>query len=698
MNKIRAFNPLFFSLYLLTFCAVSEGFQGLVVPLNGAQNEDSAIEIALSDAFKNGSINVRINQSSILCQDLCSPSSDALFDNILKHYPDTDIVFFYDSNSSEVSSVTAIDALSMNVLTKISLPKASSVSDAQRFTDIGKLVLNAITEQQTFTSITISMFGFTIDEMTPVSGFLLSLSANNQIKLIETSQVESSFSSYIPVINTTYALSTDVPANHLINEFIRYWDLQNITVKTDYDRIQGELSLTRVGVPYWPSLLSIFLVFIVFFMLLYWFTLRRGIQSKLNELALNKKADDWLALYDKSNKPWVRLNHHWTNKASFWRQIKRESQQLEKQAKLFYDAGDTNTAKLFISKALNINASAPAANELIQKIKVEEENVELLNDKEQWIRNKIAKAMINFRNNNYYKALRQAYQAEAKCGQQKALKKQMKAINKLVNKILFQSAFSVDRVHIKLTDAIEMTSIGREDEIYIGREDTWISEQGVGVMQFIHKGLSRIGQHAKLTLSNNGLSITELGSTNGTYHNAEKLNANESILLQQDDLLQFSAKSKRQGLAQRLTNVSHASFYCFEFPIESTKADYIDDYTKVWSDYMMAANRKFIITKKPVYIHLNIARNQLHTTFEKSESKSEIALFMLSLMPYLIIEPINSNKILLNNEEVLGRTALQLPAEIAYKDVKIQILANEFSYISEYTKSTIQSELNLKDV
>ena len=685
---------------ITTSSVVQASYQGIILPeyVPGDEKTSQSIELALSKALKNKGFSTNINQSTSLCDPDCDPTSVALYESVLSLYPGAEIVIFYNESQNDVSTITAIDVLSMDALAKISLPKTASVSINQRYKDMSVLLIDELNSLGGFKRLSINISGFSMNEIAPVSSFLLSLSANNQIKLIETSQVESFFSTFIPIIDTTYSLSTDIPSTHLINEFRRFWDLQDISVTVEYNRLSSELIIKRVALPYWPSLVTVLLTILMCFSFLFWLNKRRRIQSRLTEFAHKKQADDWLRLYDKSNKPWIRLSHHWINKASYWRQIKKESLQLEKQAKLFFEAGDVNTAKLFITKALNINTNSPEANTLIKIIEQEEKNVAQLNDEEQWIRNKIAKAMINLRNGNYYKALRQAYQAEARCGQQKALKKQLKAIKKLVNKILFQSAFRVDRVNIKLTDALDVLSIGCEDEVFIGRDDSWIPEQGIGVMQFLHKGLSRIGQHAKLTLSADGLGLFELGSTNGTFLNNKRVKSNQEYMLQQDDLIVLAAKSTQQGLAQRVKHAFHSDFYCFEFPNENAKEGVVAEYTKVWSDYMQSVNRTFIIAKRTVYICLDRTDKNLFCALQLPDPNRATALFTISLFPYLSIEPLQSASIHLKGEEVLGKTALQLPAEISYKDQKIQMLANEYSYISEYTKSNIQSELSFKNV
>lgn len=688
-------------LWLSIAPATSLAFQGVLLPENGngQSSEHQTLELSLSNVLQQQAYNIKINQAALLCKDVCQSTSADLFTQILTTYPDTELVFFYDVQQADVTIVTVVDPFSMDLLARATLPKTAAISETQRINDLGILLLEELTQRQVKQTLTIRMSKFSIDEMAPVSSFLLSLSANNQIKLLETAQLDEVFSSFMPILQTTYALTTDVSVSHLIDEFRRYWDLQGIKVRTDYDRLTGELVIVRVGVPYWPSLLLMLVMLIVCLLSVFWYLRRRNIQLQLSFFSDKRKVDDWLELYDATNKPWVRLNPNLINQASYWRQIKRESQQLEKQAKLFYEAGDVNTSKLFISKALNINASAPDANKLVLKIQQDEKNKALLNEDEQWIRNKIAKAMINLRNDNYYKALRQAYQAEARCGQQKALKRQLKAIKKLVNKILFQSAFRIDRVQIKLTDDIGVLSIGREEQVYIGRDDNWIAAKGVGVMQFLHKGLSRIGQHAKLSFSEQGLSITELGSTNGTYINKTKLAVDDDVYLQHGDVLLLAAKNTRMGLAQRLTEASkNRDFYCLEFPSDMTKEGFIADYTKVWSDYMLSVHRKFVLSRQALYVCLDNDSKQLFAAMQPPEPAQGKALFIISLMPYLTISPVPSLPIKLNNEEVLGKTAIELPAEITCKSHKIQILANEFSYISEYTKSNFQSELKIKDV
>ncbi|MEM0910465.1 MAG: hypothetical protein AAGJ37_05785, partial [Pseudomonadota bacterium] len=201
----------------LLICALSMGisyswaYQSVLLPLNNDSTaiDHQEIELALAKALKNSGHQTRSNLSALFCKKGCEPSSPELFETIIATYPDTELVLFYEFEQSSIRSVTAVDALSSNVLANVSLPISSSVTEVQRANDLAVLLVEALKQQQVFKRLTVELSRFSIDEMATVSSFLLSLSNSNQIKLIETRQLESLFSSYIPIIETTYALTTD---------------------------------------------------------------------------------------------------------------------------------------------------------------------------------------------------------------------------------------------------------------------------------------------------------------------------------------------------------------------------------------------------------------------------------------------------------------------------------------------------------
>ena len=56
--------------------------------------------------------------------------------------------------------------------------------------------------------------------------------------------------------------------------------------------------------------------------------------------------------------------------------------------------------------------------------------------------------------------------------------------------------------------------------------------------------------HGEILLEGSSVMLNDLGSTNGTYLNDQKLNANEKVILQDDDLLEFGEQSFHVGVSK----------------------------------------------------------------------------------------------------------------------------------------------------
>ena len=537
--------------------------------------------------------------------------------------------------------------------------------------------VNAV--QKDIQNIELSLIGFSVEELVPVTGFLLSLSRSNQIKLIETKQASYAFADAFPVVSSSYALTTDVPITHLNNELNRFWSLQNIDVNIEFDDTSGQLQITRVGYPYTPSLISLSMVIFVSSAFLYLFINRIRVNQKLQTLSDNKRVDEWLTHFNASNKPWVLLSTYWQNQQNYWQQIKKESESLEKQAKIFFEAGDYRSAKLFISKALNINTSAPLANELVDKLKLMEMDSKDLNDSGQWISNRIAKSMSNYRNHNPYKALRQAYQALEKASQSKSLKIQLKAIRKLIKKILYEEAIHADRIQIKLQGAIDFISIGCESTLFVGRLENWTPQKDQGVIPFAHKGMSRLGKQSKFLQQSNQISIEDLNSTNGTYVNDLKLDDCVQYL-KDDDVIYFAGNSDQHSVPLQFNFLAKTDGFSLSYPSHLKSESNFAAYANIWSDFVTATQRQFVVAQQNVVVTIKKGQ-ELLVKRKNDKTKNCIELFEISFSPFLSLIPKKGIKLELHGQEVLGEMPIVPPIELRYEDKTMTITLDEFTYV-----------------
>ena len=67
--------------------------------------------------------------------------------------------------------------------------------------------------------------------------------------------------------------------------------------------------------------------------------------------------------------------------------------------------------------------------------------------------------------------------------------------------------------------------------------------------------------HGEFSLSGSSVFITDLGSTNGTYLNDQKLAPHEKTILQDDDLLEFGEQSFHLGLSENFDPINVAQRY-----------------------------------------------------------------------------------------------------------------------------------------
>jgi hypothetical protein len=629
---------------------------------------------------------------------LCGEDSlQLVLQQIQVQAPQVDLVILYSlsTTSDAMLSAELIDPLSFEYYDSVTLPLLPSsdgdISLAQIRSlsgDLGNMVSQALQNLTKIKRFELFLVGFALDEVAPFSTYFLSESSQSSLRLSKSEKVESWMSGYFPIMDTRFEISTLATESQFDQLLKDFFAQRGVNVVSEYDATSRHFVVSRLGNPYMPSLLSRFLMISVALLVVFLFIKRQILQYQLERLAQKKSADQWLEIYASARSPWFALRAKWENQFSYWQRLQRESQDLEKQAKLFFEAGDTITAKLFISKSLNLNADAKLAKSLIERIEQQETSQKSLSQKEQWVRNKVAKAMNNYRGNKPLKALRQSYEALSALQGEKKLKRQYKAIKGLIHKI--NHDFTMPSQHIQLNDLLSKDSyvISNASQLEIGRFSP--KDNGMSLLQDVfaiyinHKALSRAGKHLAIKRTNNGFYMSDQGSTNGTF--VESKNQDSAALskdiwrvIVDDDGIKLGSESDLSAVKLIASVDSSQSLLCLRMSHQLMHTLDIADLARVWPDYMRAMRRSLVMTESSVVLAMNI-NTQVLSLVSLAQCRQEaqyqgIVQFELgrnaSLSPYE--QEDEGTSISYNNEVLLGQAPLLLPCELKWAQQHVYI-------------------------
>lgn len=630
---------------------------------------------------------------------LCGQAStQEVLNEVARQAPDVELVLFYgvfqsDSNSS--LRATLIDPLSFQQYASFDLTLLSSeigvIERAQLKSaalDIGRIISQGLREVEKRNQFDLRLKGFSIDEVAPFSTFVLSTTLDTKLTLTKSEKQSSTLSAYLPIMETHFTVSSGLTQSQFHQLLLVFFQDQGIDTVNEYNRESNEFIVSRIGNPYTPSLVSSVLIFIVCAGVLVLLIRRQMFHYQLESYAQRKSVEKWLQVYQKAKAPWYMLQKKWSNQSSYWQRLQRESADLETQAKLFFDAGDINTAKLFISKALNLNADAAVARALIDKISTQESSQQALSEKEQWVRNKVAKAMNNYRTNQPIKALRQAYQALNESAEEKKLKRQHKAIRRLIQKI------NVD--FVQSHDSFELTDLTRQDtcvvsclgEIEIGRyldaeQYHARSEQIEQSMRFFinHKGLSRVGKHCKLIAAADGFYVQDSGSKNGTFLQGKKVSKDSRNLLHDQDILYLGANSELSAVKLEVNVDSTHTLLQINVGKQLRHTLDMAELARVWPDYTHAMRSSLVLTHTDFVLAIDNQNENLKIVSlnDVQSAPQLIALVRIwlgqtaSIAPMLELSKIDQEGLYCNEEKLYGIVPLILPCEIKYKEQHVRI-------------------------
>lgn len=572
-----------------------------------------------------------------------------------------------------------------NVFFKGAVDSGQLKSIASQMGEVISQRLQQVVKRYQFTAV---LEGFTLDELAPFSTFVLSATSDTQISLMKSEKQSGALSAYLPTMVSAFSVSSSLTQSRFNQLLQLFFDDQNIDIVSEYQREQQRFLVTRIGNPYTPSVISSVVLLIAGCSLIALIVKRQVFQHQLENYAQHKSVDSWLSVYEKAKSPWFLLQKKWKNQYSYWQRLHRESAELEKQAKLFFDAGDVISAKLFISKSLNLNTDARIAKDLIKKIEDQESSQKAFSDKEQRVRNKVAKAMNSYRNNNPNKALRQAYQALDESAPEKKLKRQHKAIKRLIQKINVDFVQAHNHIELSNLNNRETCLISSLEQALIGRADKEgkLENKALPLQQIIpfhinHKGISRIGKQCKIVKQQDGFYLYDSGSTNGTFVRDERLGVSDPVRLQHGDVLRLGAKSELTAVSLAVSIDTTNSFLKLNVDEHLRQTLDLAELARAWPEYVQAMRGSFVLTQSDVVLAIHNDSNMLvvMSLADLQLSAEHTPLVRIWLGSAASIAPLiggtenDNNVVWCNNEALYGVVPLTLPCEIRFKDHHVLI-------------------------
>jgi hypothetical protein len=632
-------------------------------------------------------------------QNLCAmQSKQALLQKVANEAPEVELVLFYHlalRQNEYVLGATLIDPVSfqtydsftLNVLggnlNNISGRQVKSLSK-----DMGRVISLRLQQSPKHNDFTLLLKGFALDEVAPFASFVLSETLDTSLQLTSSEKEASVWSRYLPTVKTQFAVTSSLTESQFNHLLLRFFQDQNIDVVNEYQQTEQAFVVTRIGSPYTPSLLNTLLFVCIAVALVILLIKRQVYHYQLEALAEKKAVTQWLDIYNRAKAPWFFLQTQWRNQGSYWQRLQRESNDLEKQASMFFEAGDHTTAKLFISKALNLNSDAVQAKTLMNKIAKQEANQKALSDKEQWVRNKVAKAMNNYRRKQPIKALRQAYQAlEASAGEKK-LKRQHKAIKRLIHKINIDFAQAHHQVILNdlLTGNTCLVSTSKAAEI--GRASTALAHSSFSVADntiefpINHKALSRIGGQCRVSMHNGAFYIQDQQSKNGSFLQSKALLTLEEPL-HNGDYIYLGANSEINAVKLKVDIDSGHTLLHLRIQKQLQHTLDITDLAKAWPDYVSAMRSSLALTQSHFVLAVDSHTDaiMLVSEVDAMQNRNNIVLAKIVLGTHASLIPLSSaenehlfnNPITYNNEVLHGQVPLVLPCELKWKHQHIRI-------------------------
>lgn len=559
---------------------------------------------------------------------------------------------------------------------------------------------------QTATTFYIGLEGFYRQDLAYFAGFVLANPNNKSLSLQTSRQEFLILDRFLPTSHDEYALDTSLSAQQVQTSIEYYFSQRNIDIHVSFDASQTTMIVSHAGFAY-GSLLSTLFIFLVLSLFLGLLYIRRTIISRsLQHLARKRDVDAWLTTYQKASfKPYL-LKRKWQSRAANFKRIQKESLELAEQAKIYFDAGEFNTAKILVTKASHLNIANELANQLITDIQKEEQSANEVSETEQWLRNKVAKAMNNYQNNNPVKALRQLYQAIDKIGSQKGFKKQSKALKKLTLKILNENSNAISGVLINCSQSLKSVAVCATQTVHLGRlphksDLPWISVQD-SVFFINNKKVSRIGQHAQITRLDQKFWLSDVGSKNGTYINANKCTTNTAVPIKNKDSITLASKDAVTAVTYK-ASVSICNELVLLKPISAPeKLINEKEMANIWPDRQIALHKqlacvsdKFVLLQRQNKKDFKLLSLSDFDELDDDNNHQSRALCVIHLGKKAKISPIGADDVLIDGSSLVGPLPLNLPCEVSVD--KFVLHLSEYKSGGSYGLQTSASEALISD-
>lgn len=613
--------------------------------------------------------------------------------------------------------VRLLDPLSYRVRFSESLNLLDGSADAKLFAlgeDMGKLIEARLDGLQAQTEFSLVFDGFLVEELNGLTTKVLANTGNTQLVLTKSSISYLLIDKYFTVSNSQYTLSTVLSASQveqLLTEFFTEQTLDATITFTQMEDQQLQFYIQRSSNPYISSFITFFLLILAFLFFLGIYMRRRYIDTLLHKYAEERNADMWLDTYKKTTFFLLGLQNKWRTRAPYWSSLQKESIELTDQARLYFDAGDVQTAKLFLSKSLHSNTANSHAKKLVETIKIIELNRKSLSDDEQLIRSKLDKAKNNYRQKQPIKALRHLYKAGELTQKSTSLKKQAKAIKKLLKQIKQEFCTNEQSLLINCSSDPQSIVLCQNDTLHLGRLTnndnlSWISAQD-SIFYINHKSVSRAGRQCSITQQENGFFLTDNGSKNGTYINNESLVPHQPIKLNNTDLIHLGGNIPFVSVAFRVNLSPKETLLALSLDPQSMTLLDKQELNKVWPDNALALKTKLVCVHRECCLVLNTDTRSLHV-FELDEMAFQMKLIsqdntrpieeknndstlwkplcQIRLGENASVKPLLSSNdkhnLSLEALPLLGEVPLILPCSISYIDTNI--------YLSNYDSKRIR--------
>ncbi|MFT5281727.1 MAG: pSer/pThr/pTyr-binding forkhead associated (FHA) protein [Kangiellaceae bacterium] len=611
------------------------------------------------------------------------------------------VLYGYGGEDKPTLYVRLLDPLSLQVMFSDSLALVGSPSPASLRSlgqDMGTLIQEQLSVTQPQSEFALYFDSFLFDELNGFTTMVLANNQNTQLVLSKSFVSYHLFEQYFPVTNSEYILQTSLNASQVKQLLAAFFTLQNVNSNINFSQKENAnmaFTMVRQGNPYAPSLITRALIIIGLFSILGIYFRRKHLDFYLVEYGKKRNADMWLTTYKKASFVLYALRSKWISQSSYWARLQKESSALSAQAKLYFDAGDVNTSKLFVSKSLHANRANLEAKKLVQDIEALEENAKSFSESEQWIRNKLAKAMNNYRQQQPIKALRQLYQAVAVAQQEASLKKQTKAINKLIKQVNKEFTQSISSVVISCSKDPQSVLLCENATVHLGRrpnndDETWISKQDA--VYFVnHKSVSRAGQHGFVQKQDSGFYWVDTNSKNGTFINNQLTTPHQPEKLHNKDRVQLGGKNIILSTALDVDLSENESILQLTLNLQSMTLLDKQELNRVWPDNALAIRTKLVLLQTKCWLVLNTLTSKMHIcevgclpvekrhlTKTNNGKDKFVPLCTITLGKCAAIAPVElANKIVditLDSMPLLGEMPLYFPCSLMYGDIQFQII------------------------